>query len=137
VPIFEGGALRANYRGATAQIDTAVDAYNAQVLTAVREAADALSAIRTAEADAAEQRNVLASLSDTVRLDATRVRTGLGSRLDAIASGERLLQARQAQVNIDADAAVRRVQLLVALGGDFDPMGGQSAANTVSAGARP
>jgi outer membrane protein TolC len=55
-----------------------------------------------------------------VRLDTIRLRTGLGSRLDILASDDRLLQARQAQVNIAADGAVRRVQLLVALGGGFE-----------------
>lgn len=135
LPIFEGGRLTAQYEGATHQIDLAIDQYNGQVLAAVREAADALSSIRTAEADAAEQRRVLASLADTVRLDQTRLRTGLGSRLDTLEAADRLLQARQALANLEADGALRRIQLVVALGGGFDPLN-DTATAAVAAGAR-
>jgi len=137
LPLFEGGRLKANYKGASAQIDLAIAQYNGQVLSAVREAADALSAIQTAEADADQQRQILSSLNNTVRLDQTRLRTGLGSQLDTLTSGERLLQARQALANIDADVALRRIQLAVALGGGFDPLTPTTttAANAV-AGAR-
>lgn len=127
LPIFEGGRLTANYKGATARIDIAVANYNAKVLAAVREAADALSSIQTAEADAREQRAVLSSLTETVRLDETRLRTGLGSRLDTLSSGERLLQAQQSLANIDADGALRRIQLIVALGGGFSSQSNQTA----------
>lgn len=120
LPIFEGGRLKAGYRSATAQIDVAIADYNDLVVQAVKQAADALSAIRTSQADAAQQGRALAALQDTVRLDTIRLRTGLGSRLDILESDDRLLQARQAQVNIAADGAVRRVQLLVALGGGFE-----------------
>ena len=36
-------------------------------------------------------------------------------------SGDRLLQARQTQADLDAEGLTRRVQLLVAVGGDFNP----------------
>ncbi|WP_157217497.1 efflux transporter outer membrane subunit [Flavisphingomonas formosensis] len=120
LPIFEGGRLSANYRGATAQIDVAIADYNDLVVQAVKQAADALSSVQTSAAEAEQQARTLAALQDTVRLDTIRLRTGLGSRLDILASDDRLLQARQAQVNIAADGAVRRVQLLVALGGGFE-----------------
>jgi NodT family efflux transporter outer membrane factor (OMF) lipoprotein len=136
LPLFEGGRLKAGYAGATAQVELAIAQYNRQVLGAVREAADALSAIQTAQADAAEQRQILASLNDTVRLDQTRLRTGLGSQLDTIASAERLLQAGQAQVNIDADGATRRIQLVVAMGGGFAPLTSNTALSG-SVGGRP
>jgi len=129
LPIFEGGRLSANYRGATAQIDVAIADYNDLVVQAVKQAADALSAVQTSAADAAQQARALAALQDTVRLDTIRLRTGLGSRLDILASDDRLLQARQAQVNIAADGAVRRVQLLVALGGGFDTSPAQADAS--------
>jgi NodT family efflux transporter outer membrane factor (OMF) lipoprotein len=136
LPLFEGGRLKAGYAGATAQVELAIAQYNRQVLGAVRETADALSAIQTAQADAAEQRQILASLNDTVRLDQTRLRTGLGSQLDTIASAERLLQAGQAQVNIDADGATRRIQLVVAMGGGFAPLTSNTALSG-SVGGRP
>ena len=122
LPIFEGGALRAHYTAAVGSIDLAVADYNSLVVDAVKQAADALSGVDTAEAEARDQRAIVADLQDTVRLDQTRVTSGLGSQLDILATNDRLLAARQAQTDFDADGAVRRVQLLVALGGGFSPL---------------
>lgn len=121
LPIFDGGRLRADYTGSVAQLDLATADYNETVLRAVREAADAVSQVRAAEADAAEQSRLVTNLQDVVRLDQRRTSSGLGSQLDVLASGTRLLDARQAAANIAADSAIRRVQLIVALGGGFQP----------------
>jgi len=122
LPIFAGGKLSAGYRGAVGQVDVAIAGYDRLVTEAVHQAADALSAIATHTADAAEQKAVVSELENTVRLDAVRVRTGLASRLDVLDANDRLLTARQAQANIDADGAISRIQLLIALGGGFTPM---------------
>lgn len=121
VPVFEGGRLRAKYKAATAELDAATASYNGLALRAVQEAADALSAIQSTAAQAADQRKVLNGLSETVRLDEVRVRSGLGTQLDILSSGDRLLQARQTQADLDAEGLTRRIQLLVAVGGDFNP----------------
>jgi NodT family efflux transporter outer membrane factor (OMF) lipoprotein len=121
LPIFEGGKLRAQYRGATADLDGAVADYDDDVLSAVREASDAITNVRSSDEALAEQSRVVQGLRDTVRLDQVRVRTGLGSQLDSIDSGFRLLQAEQDLVGLQADALTRRVQLIAALGGGFDP----------------
>lgn len=121
VPIFQGGKLRAQYKGATADLDGAVADYDNAVVGAVREASDAITNVRSSDQDLAEQLRVVQGLRDTVRLDEVRVRTGLGSQLDAIDSGFRLLQAEQQLVAMQADALTRRVQLVAALGGGFDP----------------
>jgi NodT family efflux transporter outer membrane factor (OMF) lipoprotein len=119
LPIFEGGKLRSQYKGAIAGIDVAISDYNSTVVRSVQEAADALSRVDTNAADAAEQRRIVSGLADTVHLDEVRLRTGLGARLDILDAGDRLLTARQRQADIDADGALRRIQLLVALGGGF------------------
>jgi len=121
IPIFEGGKLRAQYARVTADLDGAVASYNGTVLTAVRESADAATSVRSADEDVAEQGRVLAGLRDTVRLDQVRIRTGLGSQLDAIDSGFRLLEAEQDLVSLQAASLTSRIQLVAALGGGFDP----------------
>ncbi len=121
VPIFEGGRLRADYRGATADLDGAVASYNDAVLGAVREAADAISNVRSTDQDLADERHIVQGLRDTVSLDQVRLRTGLGSQLDTVDSGFRLLEAEQNLVGLQADALTRRIQLVAALGGGFDP----------------
>jgi NodT family efflux transporter outer membrane factor (OMF) lipoprotein len=121
LPIFEGGKLRADYAGATAQVDAAIADYNQSVLGAVRETADALTRVTTLNNDLAQQQSAASGLADIQRLNAVRVSTGLDSRLDLIGSDVRLLAARQETVNLQADKAVAQVQLLVAVGGGFTP----------------
>ena len=121
LPIFESGKLKAQYRGATADLDRAVADYDDAVLGAVRESADALTQLRSTDADLARQAEVVAGLRETVRLDQVRTATGLGSQLDSINSGFRLLEAEQALVGLQGDALTRRVQLIAALGGGFEP----------------
>jgi NodT family efflux transporter outer membrane factor (OMF) lipoprotein len=121
VPIFEGGRLKAQYEGATADLDAAVADYNNAVLGAVRDSADAVTNVREADQDLAEQQQVVAGLRNMVRLDQVRVSTGLGSRLDAIDSGFRLLEAEQDLIRLQANALTSRIQLVAALGGGFNP----------------
>jgi NodT family efflux transporter outer membrane factor (OMF) lipoprotein len=121
LPIFQGGKLRAQYKGATADLDAAVANYDDNVVGAVRDASDAITNVRAADESLGEQMRVVQGFRETVRLDQVRVRTGLGSQLDAIDSGFRLLQAEQDLVGLQADALTRRIQLVAALGGGFNP----------------
>jgi NodT family efflux transporter outer membrane factor (OMF) lipoprotein len=115
VPIFEGGRLKAQYR----QAPTA--AYNALAVQAVKQAADALSAIDTNAADTAEQRRITHGFSETERLSRVRRQSGLAPETDVLTSADRVLQARLIEAGLDADGAAHRIQLLVAVGGDFTP----------------
>ena len=137
LPIFEGGKLRAQFEGATADLDAAVADYDGAVLDAVREASDAITNVRSSDQDLTEQTRVVQGLRDTVRLDQVRVRTGLGSQLDTIDSGFRLLQAEQQLVDMQTDRLNRRVQLVAALGGGFAPSTLSTSDLNASAGTTP
>ncbi|PNB53149.1 RND transporter, partial [Pseudomonas sp. GW531-E2] len=78
-----------------------------------------LTHVRASDQDTAEQRRVVAGLRETVRLNQVRVSTGLGSQLDTIDAGFRLLEAEQALVSLQSDAFTHRIQLIAALGGGF------------------
>lgn len=133
LPIFSGGAITARYTSAVAGADVAIAQYNGAVVRAVREAADALSALDTNRADAAQQADVVAGLQKTVALDKVRLDSGLSTRFDVLNAGERLLSARQAGLDLAADGALRRIQLLVALGGGFSPIADQKAGDKPAA----
>jgi NodT family efflux transporter outer membrane factor (OMF) lipoprotein len=133
LPIFEGGKLKADYAGATAQVDAAIADYNRTVLGAVRETADALTRVRTLGDDLAQQQSAANGLAEVQRLNAVRVSTGLDSRLDLIGSDVRLLAARQETVNLQADKAIAQIQLLIAVGGGFDPAGAAKVTETRTA----
>jgi NodT family efflux transporter outer membrane factor (OMF) lipoprotein len=132
VPIFEGGRLRAQYRQATADVDVAAAEYNSLALQAVKQAADALSAIDTNAADAAEQRRITEGFSETERLSRVRRQSGLAPETDVLTSADRVLQTRLVQAGLDAEGAARRIQLLVAVGGDFTPPPARLAAASTS-----
>ncbi len=119
LPIFDNGRMKADLAGATAVLDLATADYNDRVVGAVREAADALARIGALAADRARQREVVRGFSETGRLNAIRVASGLDSRLDLVDNDVRTLEAEQADANLAADAAQQRVALVLALGGGF------------------
>ncbi len=119
LPVFDNGRLKADLAGATAVLDLATADYNDRVAGAVREAADALARIGALAADRARQREVVRGFSETGRLNAIRVASGLDSRLDLVDNDVRTLEAEQADANLAADAAQQRVALVLALGGGF------------------
>ena len=121
LPIFSGGALKARYRASVSFTDHAITDYNAAVVKAAQEAADTLSQAATASKDAAQQRQIIAGLDQTIALDRQRMASGLASRLDLFAPDERVLAARSEAIDIDADGLVARIRLAVALGGGFAP----------------
>jgi outer membrane protein TolC len=121
LPIFDGGKLRSDYAGSTAELDSAIADYNGTLTGAVRQTADALTQIRSLDRQAAEQHSLLADTSEGYRLAQMRYRTGLANQLTVFNAETAFLQAREQQVALDADDVTQRVTLLLALGGDFDP----------------
>jgi len=132
LPIFEGGRLRAGYNRALAERDAAIANYNDLVVRAVREVADALSSVDTNAKVTAEQLEISRGLSETVRLDEVRVRTGLGARLDVLDAQDRELAAAQRLTDLQADGALARIQLVVALGGGFPSIHGDRTASAAA-----
>ncbi|KQN94510.1 RND transporter [Sphingomonas sp. Leaf231] len=122
LPLFDSGRRRADLAGATAALDVATAQYNDAVVTAARQAADAIAQVRAADATQARQREVTAGFAETNRLNAIRVQSGLNSRLDLVDNDVRLLDAELADANLSIDALVARAQLATALGGGFDPV---------------
>src|SRR3546814_8239186 len=98
----------------------AVADYNNAILTAVREAADALAQIESSRRDLAQQQQALTGLSEVTRLNRVRVAAGLDSRLDIIGADIRLLQAQQDEDNLQAQAAIPAIKLPFAIGGGLD-----------------
>ncbi len=120
LPLFDNGRLRADLAGSTAALDVAVADYSGEVLGAVREAADALTRIRSLEAQRIQAAQVVRGFAETGRLNNIRVASGLSSRLDLVDNDVRLLDAELVAANLLHDAASARVQLVLALGGGVD-----------------
>jgi NodT family efflux transporter outer membrane factor (OMF) lipoprotein len=119
LPIFDNGRLKADLAGATAALDLATADYNARVIGAVREAADAIARIGSLQADRARQAEIVRGFAETGRLNAIRVASGLDSKLGLVDNDIRVLDAQTAAADLAADAALQRVALVLALGGGF------------------
>lgn len=119
LPIFDAGQLRAEYTGATADIDYAVADYNGALTDAVRQTSDALTQIHSLDGQRAEHARELAAAEKGYSLARTRFRTGLANQLTLLNAENVLLDARQGDVSLKADSAVQRVSLLIAVGGGF------------------
>jgi NodT family efflux transporter outer membrane factor (OMF) lipoprotein len=119
LPLFDAGALRAQYSGAVADIDSAIADYNGTLVNAVRETADALTRIRSLNDQLAEEHRLLNAAESGYRLAATRYRSGLSTQLTVLDAQNILFEARQGDVSLKAQQVVQRVTLLVAVGGGF------------------
>lgn len=120
VPIYEGGALRANIRIATAQQGQALAAYGSAALNAFREVETAL----TNEALLAEylkyEQDALRDRKEAVRIATLKYKAGatdllsvLQLQADQITTQAELIKARNAQL-------ANRINLHLALGGSFN-----------------
>jgi NodT family efflux transporter outer membrane factor (OMF) lipoprotein len=122
LPLFDGGRLRADYRGSEAQLDEAIGNYNDTVLRAVQQTADQLTQIGALARERVEQQQTLEANEAAYRLAEERYRAGLASYLSVLNAETQVLTARQAVVDIRAGQVIARVTLLLAVGGSFDPV---------------
>lgn len=129
LPIFDGDKLKSEYVGATAQIDGAVSGYNATVVEAVRNVADRLTETGSLARQSDQQRQSLDAAKEAYRLAERRYAAGLNTYLSVLSAETLLLDARQQEASIAAAQATNRVQLLLAVGGDFVPPAQKVARN--------
>jgi NodT family efflux transporter outer membrane factor (OMF) lipoprotein len=120
LPLFDGGRLKAQYRGSEAQLDAAIAGYNDTVLHAVEQTADQISRLDALARERMDQQLTLEATEAAYRLAEERYRAGLASYLSVLNAETQVLSARQSMVDILASQAVARVTLLLAVGGSFD-----------------
>jgi NodT family efflux transporter outer membrane factor (OMF) lipoprotein len=128
LPLFDAGKLRAQYARATADLDLAVTDYNGAVLAAIKQTADAMTQVKSLEAQRVQQQDAVNSAEKAFRIAEDRYRGGLQTQLPMLTAEATLLQARQALVGVVAQGAQQRITLLLTVGGGFEPAM-QTAAN--------
>lgn len=120
LPLFEGGRLRANLSHRQAAYDAAVERYNAGLVHAVQEVADALNRWRELETRLAEQRHSLADAEQNHRLSETLNRTGLGDRAQPLRTRIDENRERLHLLSLEAERRKTAVSIIKALGGGYD-----------------
>jgi NodT family efflux transporter outer membrane factor (OMF) lipoprotein len=121
LPIFDAGRLRANLRGKTADLDAAVESYNAAVLDAVRDVADQLASIQSITRQQAEQRAASQAAEGAYDIAVQRYKAGLGTLLNVLTAETTVLLQRRTAVDLVARALDTQVALMRALGGGYRP----------------
>ena len=129
LPIFRGGQLAGQYRGARAAYDEAVAGYDGTVATAFREVADAVTSQKALATRLSESRQALADSEAAYSIARQRYEGGLSTFLDVLTAEERVLQNRQIVVDLEARAFTLDVALVRALGGGFSSNHAAAAAS--------
>jgi len=119
LPIFNGGHLRANLRGAEADRDIAVASYDAAVTEAFRQVADVLASSRALQGELADSRAALAASEDAYRIARLRYQGGLSTYPAVLLTEQGVLTRRRIVADLEARALILDVQLVRALGGGF------------------
>ena len=119
LPIFDAGRLRANLRARTADLDAAVETYNAAVLDAIRDTADQVVSVQSIGRQQAEQRDAQLAAEGAYQIALLRYKAGLGTYLNVLAAETTVLNQRRLGVDLAARALDTRVALIRALGGGF------------------
>jgi NodT family efflux transporter outer membrane factor (OMF) lipoprotein len=126
LPIFDAGKLRAQYAGATADLDEAIADYNGAVVNAVRQVSDSITDLNAISGEATQQRAARNAAQQSFDLAAERYRSGLNPLQTVLDAEAVLIQTERDDAALSADAASARVSLLMALGGGFDASGANS-----------
>jgi NodT family efflux transporter outer membrane factor (OMF) lipoprotein len=120
LPIFDGGGLKAQYRGATAAYDEAVANYNLTVITAYQQVADAITQRDAADKRLGAARAALAASEDALALVRRRYDASLASYLDVLASERGVQELRLAVIALETNERGATLATIRALGGGFD-----------------
>jgi NodT family efflux transporter outer membrane factor (OMF) lipoprotein len=119
LPIFNGGRLRANLRGAEADRDDAVAAYDEAVTEALHQVADAAASERALTDRLTESRRSLAGYEDAWRIARLRYEGGLSTFQSVLLAEDAVLSQRRLVADLESRAYELDVELVRALGGGF------------------
>jgi multidrug efflux system outer membrane protein len=120
MPLFDGGARRANLANARAKYEEDVANYRQQVLVAFQEVEDNLVNLRILTAQIQAQNDAVQASTRAAQLSRAQYREGSVSYLDVIDSERTVLQSQRAAVQLTGAQAVYTVNLIRALGGGWD-----------------
>jgi NodT family efflux transporter outer membrane factor (OMF) lipoprotein len=118
--LFDGGLRRAQSAAAIAAYDELVASYRASVLTAFQEVEDNLAALRQLQRESLTQAAAVAASQGALDQANVRYRSGLVTYLEVVSTENAALAARIAAIDIDSRRLGASVQLIKALGGDWN-----------------
>ncbi len=119
LPIFDAGRINGAYRGARADYDAAVAAYDQTLVQALQEVADAVTSQRALALQLTDARRAETAAKAAWDIAGQRYRAGLSNYLAVLSAEDQLVAARRARVDLEARGFALDVSLARALGGGF------------------
>nr|WP_306805780.1 efflux transporter outer membrane subunit [Caballeronia sp. BR00000012568055] len=134
LPIFEGGALRAQLGAASAQYDQAVDHYNGTIVAALKDIADQVVRVHSLDTQLEASGRSVAAARRNYELANEGYRRGLTDYLNVLAAQTQLLRAQDGEARVRAQRLGVYATLTAALGGGIDdPSNGPEEASLAPA----
>lgn len=130
VPVFDGGALRAQVRGQTAALEQARASYQSTVLTALQEVEDALAALQGERQRLAELEQAAGAAANADLLAQQQYASGLADFQTVLETQRSLLSAQDGVASTRASLVQDHVRLYKALGGGWQPQADADAPNS-------
>ncbi|MDB5445390.1 MAG: multidrug transporter [Phenylobacterium sp.] len=119
LPIFSAGRLEGQYRGARADYDAAVAAYDDTLVQALQQVADAAASARQLQARLSQARTALAEAENAYRIAELRYKAGLSNYLAALLAEDSVIVQRRTVADLEARTLTVDAALARALGGGF------------------
>jgi NodT family efflux transporter outer membrane factor (OMF) lipoprotein len=119
LPIFEGGRLQGQYRGARADYDGAVANYDRALVAALRDVADIVASRDAIARQLADRRDALKAAADAANLAGLRYRGGLSNQLAQLTAEDSQVALARAVADLEARRLSLDIALIRALGGGF------------------
>ncbi|HEY2050357.1 MAG TPA: efflux transporter outer membrane subunit [Caulobacteraceae bacterium] len=130
VSVFDGGYRRARVNESKALLNQAADAYKSIVLTAFQEVEDNLALCNDLAVEAKQQDEAVVSARNSESLALFRYEQGATTYLDVITAQNFELTAERADIEVATRRLVASVDLVRALGGDWQGMSEKVPAHT-------
>ncbi len=121
LPIFNGGRLRAAYRGAEADYDSAVATYDQTLTTALEQVADAANTTQSTAAQLAAAQIRADDAEKAYELTKARFGRGIGTEIDVLIAHSQWVLLQNDLTTLKAQAFDDRLSLIAALGGGYQP----------------
>ncbi len=119
IPVFNGGANRANLEAARAEHEVTTAQYRQRILVAFSEVENALARIRLGREQWLVQQKVMDAARQSADISNARYRQGLVNFLDVVDTERSRLQSELDSVRILNRSLISTVELIKALGGDW------------------
>ena len=120
LPLFDGGALKANLKSAEAEHALAIASYNQDVLVAMQEVADTLSSQTALQARLDNSQKALDADEQAYQLTKQRYDGGLSNYTTLLVAEQSLINQRRVVADLKSRSMTLDIALIKALGGQYN-----------------